>query len=195
MGVSLGRNSTALAQFDLIVEEQIQRFSEARSIRHARDGSLTMAHYHACLTTLFHQTYIGRTHWRWILNDLEATGYAGSNPRTTPPHSSCQAFVGLLHYVADEIPIARLAIAAVLEGIGARHGAAYGRLLVEVLHLRKSQASFFLGHGATDKTHAVELREAIAQNELTADEWMWMNHAASTGGAFYRAMYDHEAFE
>jgi hypothetical protein len=213
----------AATQFDAIVEEQVERFSEARFLRRAKEGALQMSQYHALLTTLFHQTYSGpytfarasvnctwrheaakeyllqhaeeeRTHWRWMLNDLVTTGYSGPDPRSLPPHPSCQAFVGLLYYIAEEAPVARLAIAAVLEGIGARHGVTYGRKLLETLHLRPSQASFFLSHGTTDKKHIVELGEVIAQCELSAEEWLWMNHAARTAGLFYRAMYDHEAF-
>jgi heme oxygenase len=135
-----------------------------------------------------------RVHWRWVLNDLAATGYMGSNPRAHPPHASCQAFLGLLYYISEEAPVARLAIAAVLEGIGARHGGTYGRKLLDALQLKPEQASFFLSHGETDKTHTVELRQAIAGCTLTLADWEWMKHAASAAGAFYRAIYDHDAY-
>jgi len=209
--------------FDGVVEEQVPRFPENRFVKLADDGKLGLRHYHLLLTTLFHQTYAApytfsraavkchwrheaakeyllqhaeeeRTHWRWVLNDLAATGYTGPNPRSQPPHPSCQAFLGLLYYIAEEAPVARLAVAAVLEGIGARHGGTYGRKLLEALQLKPTQASFFLSHGQTDKTHTVELRQVIAKCTLTAEEWGWMNHAASMAGVFYRAMYDHEAY-
>jgi hypothetical protein len=215
--------SPEIRGFNAIVDEQISRFTEARIFRRLDDSSLRMKHYHALLTTLFHQTHNGpytfaraaancpwrheaakeyllqhaeeeRTHWRWMLNDLAATGYDGADPRSLPPHPSCQAFIGLLYHVAEEAPIARLAAAAVLEGIGARHGGAYGKRLLELLNLKSSQASFFLSHGTTDRTHIVELKGVIQQCELVAAEWAWMNHAASTAGTFYRAMYDHEGF-
>jgi len=215
--------SAAVVRFDSIVDGQISRFPEARLFSLLEEGRLRISHYHALLLTLFHQTYHGpytfarsavnckwrheaakeyllqhaeeeRTHWRWMLNDLTVSGYAGSDPRSVPPHPSCQTFLGLLYYIAEEFPVGRLAIAAVLEGIGARHGGTYGRRLIEALHLEPSQASFFLSHGTTDRKHIVELRDVIGKCELTTEEWAWMCHAAATAGLFYRAMYDHEGY-
>lgn len=209
--------------FDAVVAKQIVRFPENRLLQRVDAGHLSIAHYHAILTTLFHQTYSGpytfaraavncewrheaakeyllrhaeeeRTHWRWVLDDLQATDYAGPNPRDLPPHPTCQAFIGLQFYISEQVPIARLAIAAVLEGIGATYGGTYGKKLLQTLDLNKSQASFFVSHGETDKTHIIELHEVIVASELTNNEWRWMNHAAESAGQFYRAMYDHEAF-
>jgi Iron-containing redox enzyme len=211
------------ATFDTIVSTEIERFEDNRVFRRLQEGTVRMEHYHALLTTIFHQTYNGpytfaraavncnwrheaakdyllqhaeeeRTHWRWVLNDLSATGYTGPTPRSQPPHPSCQAFLGLVYYISDQVPVARLGIAAVLEGIGARHGTTYGRKLVEGLQLKPAQASFFLGHGQTDKTHTVELRHVIGECALESEDWVWMNHAATMAGSFYRAMYDHDAY-
>ena len=216
-------NADFPAQLDSTIASRIDGFTEARLVRHVEAGTVTMAHYHALLVTVFHQTYSGpytfaragvncewrheeakeylirhaeeeRTHWRWVLDDLASTGYAGPSPRTTPPHPSCQAYIGLNYYIAEHVPVARLAIAAVLEGIGAAHGGAYGGKLLQLLQLSQSQASFFLSHGITDKAHSLELREVIARCSLSSEEWMWMNYAADTAGLFYRAMYDHEAY-
>ncbi|WP_347259322.1 iron-containing redox enzyme family protein [Rudaea sp.] len=213
----------SLSKFDAIVASQIERFPSAKLVRRVQDGNITLAHYHALLTTIFHQTYSGpytfaragvncawhheaakeylirhaeeeRTHWRWVLDDLRATGYAGPSPRDLPPHPACMAYIGLNEFVADRFPVARLAIASVLEGIGATHGGTYGRQLLGALKLTKDQASFFLSHAETDKTHTVELREVIAQCHLDAEEWQWMNYAAETAGMFYRGMYDHEGY-
>lgn len=95
---------------------------------------------------------------------------------------------------AEHVPVGRLAIAAVLEGVGARHGATYGKKVLHALRLEPSQASFLLNHAETDQTHSVELRRVIASCELTPTEWMWMSHAARTAGLFYRAMYDHDGY-
>lgn len=213
----------ARAAFDATVEEQIARFPEARLLKRADSGDLQMSHYHSLLLTLFHQTYSGpytfaraavncewrheaakeylllhaeeeRTHWRWVLSDLEASGYSGPNPRSLPPHPSCQAYIGLNYYIAEQVPVARLAIAAVLEGISARHGGEYGGKLLRALKLKPSQASFFLSHVETDKRHSKELREVIDKCSLTIDEWVWMSHAAHNAGVLYRTMYDHEAY-
>jgi hypothetical protein len=209
--------------FDVTVAEQIARFPDSQFIRNVEAGTISIRHYHTLLTTLFHQTYSGpytfaragvncewrheaakeyliqhaeeeRTHWRWVIDDLASTGYSGPSPRLKPPHPSCQAYVGLNYYVADCAPIARLATAAVLEGIGAAYGGVYGSRLLKALQLSKSQASFFLSHAETDKTHSAELRDVIARCDLTPDEWMWMSHAAEMAGLFYRGMYDHEAY-
>lgn len=216
-------NLAALNAFDDVVAGQIARFPESRLIRHVEQSTVRMPHYHAILSTLFHQTYSGpytfaraavncewrheaakdyllhhaeeeRTHWRWVLEDLRNTGYTGPNLRELPPHPTCQAYIGLNYYVAEHVPVARLAIAAVLEGIGAAHGGTYGRKLLQGLKITNEQASFFLNHAETDKAHTAELREVIGKLDLSADEWRWMNYAAETAGLFYRGMYDHDAF-
>lgn len=211
------------AEFELTVTAAINGFPSARLLQRADTGQVEMRHYHAILSTLFHQTYSSpytfaraavncswhhegakeyllrhaeeeRTHWRWILDDLKATGYTGPDLRHEPPHYSAQAYIGLNYYIAEQVPIARLAIAAVLEGIGAALGGKYGRLLLQTLRLQQSQASFFMTHAETDVVHTAELSEIIAASSLTNEEWRWMNHAAETAGRFYRGMYDHEGF-
>ncbi len=210
-------------QFLKVVEEAIEAFPSNRLCQRVDADSLEMKHYHAILTTIFHQTYSGpytfaraavncswrheaakdyllrhaeeeRTHWRWVLNDLTTTGYQGLSPRNGFPHSTCQAYIGLNYYVAEQMPIARLAIAAVLEGIGGLYGGVYAKRLITKLGLQSHQTQFFLGHSETDKVHTEEIHDVIDQCELTPDEWGWMTHAARTAGQFYRAMYDHEAF-
>jgi len=213
-----------LKNFKEVVDGQVARFPSANLCARVDRGDVAMHHYHAILATLFHQTYSGpytfakaavncswhhevakeyllrhaeeeRTHWRWVLDDLNATDYSVKNLRDLPPHPTCQAYIGLNYYVAEHVPVARLAIAAVLEGIGAVHGETYGRKLLQTVGLRKEQASFFLSHAETDKTHIVELLEVIDQCDLSSDEWRWMNYAAETAGLFYREMYNHEAFQ
>jgi hypothetical protein len=210
-------------RFEITVAAAIEAFPTAKLLQRANAGQVDIQHYHAILSTLFHQTYSSpytfaraavncdwrhetakeyllrhaeeeRTHWRWVLDDLKATGYTGPDLRNEPPHYSTQAYIGLNYYIAEQVPIARLAIAAVLEGIGAALGGKYGRLLLRILKLQKSQASFFLSHAETDVVHTAELSEVIAASSLSREEWRWMNHAAEIAGRFYRAMYDHEAF-
>jgi len=205
------------------VDEAIEAFPHNRLCQRVDAGTLELKHYHAILTTIFHQTYSSpytfaraavncswrceaakdyllrhaeeeRTHWRWVLNDLSSTGHEGPSPRAGFPHQTCQAYIGLNYYMADEMPVARLAVAAVLEGIGARYGGSYARALITQLALDTHQSQFFLGHSETDKLHIADIYKVIDQCELTADEWGCMAHAARTAGRFYRAMYDHEAF-
>lgn len=215
--------SDAIRAFDKVVEEQVDRFPTARLLKRVDAGAIQAPHYHTLLKTLFHQTYSSpytfaraavncdwrhapakeyllrhaeeeRSHWRWVLDDLAATGYQGPDPRSVPPHPCCQAYIGLNYYIAEEMPVARLAIASVLEGIGARYGGTYGARLLRSLNLTPSQATFLVSHGETDKTHSAELRNVIADCTLAAVEWTWMNHAAATAGIFYRAMYDHDGY-
>ena len=142
------------AAFDRTVADAISAFPSARLPQRASAGNVEIRHYHAILATLFHQTYSSpytfaraavncewrheaakeyllrhaeeeRTHWRWVLDDLHATGYKGSDLRREPPHYTTQAYIGLNYYIAEHVPIARLAIAAVLEVIGATHGATF----------------------------------------------------------------------
>ena len=212
-----------IERFEETVGKQISEFPTARLLRRVEQGDVRIEHYHAILTTIFHQTYNGpytfakaavncswrheaakeyllhhadeeKTHWRWVLDDLRSTGYAGPSVRESPPHPSCVAYVGLNFFIAEVAPYARLAIAAVLEGIGATHGGAYGRKFLSALGLGKQHASFFLSHAETDKQHIIDLQRVIGSLDLSDEEWMWMIRAAESAGLFYRGMYDHEGF-
>jgi hypothetical protein len=211
------------SDFHREVTAAIAAFPSAKLVQRVADGSVCLAHYHAILTTLFHQTYSSpytfakaaancpwahegakeyllrhaeeeRSHWRWVLDDLKATAYAGPDPRQQFPHPNCEAYISFNERIAEHMPIARLAIASVLEGIGAAFGSSYGRQLLQRLALKPGQATFFLSHGETDTVHSREIADVIGQSELTSQEWGWMVHAACVAGHFYRAMYDHEAF-
>jgi hypothetical protein len=165
MSIALEQNQKGLSPqmvFEATVAAAIEAFPTARLMQRVKVGQVDMHHYHAILSTLFHQTYNGpytfaqaavncdwrhevakeyllrhaeeeRTHWRWILDDLKSTGFAGPDPRREPPHYTAQAYIGLLYYIAERVPIARLAIASVLEGIGAALGGKYGRILLQTL--------------------------------------------------------------
>lgn len=201
----------------------IQMFPDNRFVSQALSGKATIEHYQTLLLTLFHQTrsspytfsmaaskcswrnstakeYLLRhaleeaKHWEWILDDLEAVGYKAANPRQLLPHPSCEAYISFNERVAAHFPVARLAIAAVLEGIGATHGENYGRKLIEALSLEPKNCTFFLSHAETDKEHSAEIDELIKESDLSAEEWAWMAHAAKTAGLLYRAMYDHDGY-
>jgi hypothetical protein len=219
----MGQDKRDKDEFSQTVEMAIAQFPTNRLCKRIDDGSINISHYHAILTTIFHQTYSSpytfaraavncpwryeiakeyllrhaeeeRTHWRWILDDLTSTDYSGRSPREGLPNLSCQAYIGLNYFVAEHMPVSRLAIAAVLEGIGARHGTIYPGRLIKSLGLDRDQASFFLSHAETDQTHAAEIKDIISQCDLGSKEWEWMNYSARTAGQFYRGMYDHEAF-
>ena len=205
--------------FRAAVEAAVAGFPENAVCQALDAETFEMEDYHRLLLTLFHQTFEGpgtfalagfqapmrfetarhylmhhaeeeSEHWRWVINDLKRTGYTGPDPRQTYPSPETQAYVAFNVYTATRHPIARLAIAAVLEGIGGRWGTPYGRLLIGQLGLKRTQASFFLSHGELDKGHVEEVFGVIDTCELTPAEWGWMAHAARTAGALYRGLYD-----
>ncbi len=212
-----------LQEFETTVSAAIAAFPTSRLIQRIEKGTATLAHYHAILLTVFHQTYLGpynmalaahrcswrhekakeyllrhaieeQSHWRWVLDDLRATGYGGPDPRTLFPHITCEAYVSFAERVSEQAPYARLATNSVLEGIAAEFGGRFGALLIRQLGLKRDQVSFFINHGDTDKAHVPEIRGVIADCTLNPIEWGWMHRTAAVAGAYYRGMYDHEAF-
>ena len=142
---------------------------------------------------LLHHANEEKLHWQWVLNDLNKTGYRTHNPedlQSLPPLPACQNYVAFNYYVAMKMPVARLAIAAVLEGIGAQYGGDYARKTCQLLQLKPDQAQFYIGHGDSDRAHIVDIWRTIDECDLTSDEWQWMIQAAQTAGTLYRAMYD-----
>jgi len=125
-----------------------------------------------------------------VINDLRATGDTGPDPRSVFPEPACHAYVAFNVYTALRAPLARLGIAAVLEGIGGTHGSVYGAKVVRMLGLKKTEASFFLGHGAVDTGHANEVLRIIDASDPSGAEWEWLAHAARMAGILYRRMYD-----
>jgi hypothetical protein len=210
-------------RLELEVGRQIAQFEQAALLRHVRAGTVRLEHYHAILTTVFHQTRDGpyafalaaahcswrhvaakeyllqhaeeeRTHWRWVLDDLASTGYRGPDCVTLPIHPTTERYLGFLRDISEHTPLGRLAAAAVLEGIGATFGGQYGRRLLTLLGLEPTQATFFTSHGETDKVHTEELWQILRACELDSSEWLELEAAARLTGTYYRAMYDHEAF-
>jgi hypothetical protein len=101
----------------------------------------------------------------------------------------------LNYHVADFEPLARLATAAVLEGIGPRYSAELGAKLLGALKIGPEAASFFISHGETDKRHWQELLGVIERLDLSGDQWRKMCAAAQTAGRLYAAMYDHDGYD
>jgi len=209
----------SLDRFELKVNDLVAQFPENQFMKRLDRNELNRSHYQSLLLMLLHQTVNGpgalamagamlppsmwearqyllhhadeeKTHWQWILNDLSSTGYSGSDPRESPPHPACAAYIGYNYYIALRYPIARLAIAAVLEGIGATHGKVYALKVGTLLHLRSDQLQFFLGHGDTDVGHTREIFEVLGKSQLSREDWRVMGDTASTALVLYRAMYD-----
>jgi heme oxygenase len=181
-----------------------------------------MRDYHAVLCTLFHQVSSGsgsfalaasqldlhywdakdyllhhaeeeKTHWQWILNDLRETGFAAPTPDQELPSAACEAYIAYNYYVAQRRPLGRLAIAAVLEGIGATYSKAYAMKVTRLLNLRPAQLQFFLGHGDTDVGHVKDIFDVLRRTPLSEKEWDVMTHTANTGFVLYQAMYEEAA--
>lgn len=201
------------------VQAAVDRFPGNRMCARLDAGAFTMPDYHAILLMIFHQTFEGpstfalagahcaprrhevrdyllhhadeeKAHWQWVINDLRRTGYAGPDPRDLFPQPACQAYIAFNVYTALRNPMARLAIAATLESIGATHGKNYATRLCRHLALEPAQASFFFGHGDTDVGHTADILGVLSAQDLDEEDWDWMCHAARTSGALYTAMYD-----
>jgi hypothetical protein len=130
-----------------------------------------------------------RTHWTWILNDLQKTNYAGTLPNLELPSAKALAYVSLNYFAATVYPITRMGIAMVLEGIGSSFGHKYGSLLIDALKLNKDQVSFLIGHGESDTKHTAELWEVLDQCHLHPQEWSWMCKMAETAAQLYTRIY------
>lgn len=210
------------SEFLKIVDQMVKAFSSNAMVVKLESGCFEMADYHAILHMLFHQTYEGpstfalagahcdprlyevrdyllhhadeeKNHWQWVIHDLENTGYTGKDPRELFPHSACQAYIAFNVYVSLRHPLSRLAIATVLESIGANHGKRSATAIGKTLQLKPNQLSFFFGHGDTDVGHTEEILKVIDSCPLTTRDWQWMCHAARTAGELYINMYNEAA--
>ena len=206
-------------EFLKIVEERVAKFPDNTICNKVISDTVTMADYHQILLMIFHQTFYGpstfalaaahcqtkhhkvreylmhhadeeKSHWNWVVSDLKKTGYNGPNPVDTLPKTACQAYIAFNFFVATHHPLARLAIATVLESIGASFGKKYATRLCKNLKLTPDKAQFFFGHGDTDVGHTAEIIKVIDGCELSPDEWNWMCHSAETAGKLYQAMYE-----
>ncbi len=208
--------------FQQAVAEAVASFPANAMCRRLDAGDFAMQDYRRLLRTLFHQTFEGpatfalagfhcplrheaaraylmkhaeeeKHHYEWLISDLRNVGDDGPDPRSTFPGPATAAYVAFNVYCALREPVARLAIAAVLEGIGGRHGTTYGRRLATTLGLTRAQASFFLSHGELDVGHVEEVLATIDACDLGPRDWAFMAHAARTAGALYNGMYDEAA--
>lgn len=210
------------AEFLKTIEEAVETFPKNGMCRLLESEQFSMSHYHSILQMIFHQTFQGpstfalagahcdlrlhevrdyllhhadeeKSHWQWVISDLRKTGYTGPDPKDTFPETACQAYIAFNVYTAVKFPLARLAIAAVLESIGANYGKKYATLLCRQLKLKPEQALFFYGHGDTDVGHTQDIINVIDKCELSEYDWRWMVHSARTAGKLYTAMYDEAA--
>ncbi|MBI4966541.1 MAG: hypothetical protein HZC25_00345 [Rhodospirillales bacterium] len=197
------------------VNDAALAFPENKLCRRVVAGQIGLPDYHAVLQLLFHITYEGaavsalaaaqcppdreavrayllhqadqvKDHWRWVLNDLEATGFTGTDPRQGFPSPACQSYIAYNYYVALRAPVARLAVIAVMNAIAGSFSQNYSAKLFQILKLKPSQASFFFRSSGADD----ELMAVIRATPMDGRDWLWMANAARTASTLYRAVYD-----
>lgn len=210
------------AKFLQVVKTQVDLFPTNTLCQRLEKNTFTLTDYQNLLLMIFHQTFQGpstfalagaqcpsclhqvrdyllhhadeeKSHWEWVINDLKNVGYAGPDPRELQPQLACQSYVAFNVYAAMKFPVGRLAIATVLESIGANYGKKYATLIHNNLQLNPNQITFFFGHGDTDVGHTQDILDILKGCHLTANEWGLMSHYAFVAGSLYRAMYDEAA--
>jgi hypothetical protein len=211
---------SSLTQFKAMVNDVVAHFPDNNMCKLLDEGKFQMKDYHGILLMIFHQTFNGpstfalaagqcdpkfwkardylihhseeeKSHWQWVIGDLKNTGYTGKDPRELFPRTACQAYLAFNVFTALKNPLGRLAIATVLESIGATYGKKYATQLCASLKLDpKTQAVFFFGHGDTDVGHTEDLFKILEECELAEDDWEKMINCARVGGELYRSMYN-----
>jgi hypothetical protein len=208
--------------FEAAVHALIAQGANNAMMRRIDEGVVTMRDYHSILCTLFHQVSLGpgafalaasqldqdhwevksyllhhadeeKTHWKWILSDLRETGFTDVMPDKAFPSVACEAYIAYNYYVAQRRPLCRLAIAAVLEGLGSTYSKAMATKLGQLLTLGPSQLRFFLGHGDTDVGHVKDIFDVLRRSPLSDRDWKLMEHTAKTAFILYRGMYEEAA--
>lgn len=208
-----------MQQFKQTVEKSVETFEQNSVLKKLRDKSITLKDYENVLLSIFHQTFEGpstfalaaahcdprnhdlksyfmkhadeeKDHWKWVVSDLKNIGYTGKDPSLQLAPTATHAYVAFNVYTAMRHPLSRLAIAIVLESIGASFGKKYATALCEQLSLKPNQAVFFFGHGDTDVGHTQELYEVLEKQSPSEDDFKKMTHAAQVAGELYAAIYE-----
>jgi len=216
--VNFGQGNSK-SDFLKIVDEEVASFKSVNFLRKLEDRKVTIGDYHRLLTSIYHQSRNGaltfalagsnvpheyweaqsylikhaeeeKAHWQWTLNDLKATNFHGVSPTESFPSPATFSYIAFNFYVAHRYPVCRLAIAAVLESLGANYGKAYAQELCRILNLKPEQVVFFYGHGDTDVGHTQEILSVIDKCNLDSRAWEEMCYVARTGGQLYRQIYN-----
>ena len=156
-------------------------------------GSMVDSRYFKIREYLFHHAEEEQHHWKWIIQNLEDTGYEGKDPREKFPEVPTQAYISFAMYLAHKQPVARLAMAYMLESLSGKLGIEYGRKAAHQLTLSREQMSFFLLHGELDQGHSHDILDVLQDAPLTPYEWAWCEYAAECTAQFYKALYNHAA--
>ena len=201
------------------VAQAIAEFEKNTAFAAVERGEFTRQDYQQLLLHLFYQTYEGPSsfalagvncalqnkaaseyllahaeeenlHYRWVIDDLKSVGYTGPSPVDLTPPPDTLAYVSFNFYIAQRQPLARFAIATVLEGIAAELGAHYGQKMMACADLKPENCTFFTSHSVLDVSHCDDLWKVIETFQLSDTEWAWMELAAQTAGKLYAAIYN-----
>ena len=153
-------------------------------------GSMCDSRFFKIREYLFHHAEEEQDHWKWIIQNLRDTGFEGADPRETFPSFQTQAYVSFAMYLAHKQPVARLAMAFVLEGLSGALGIDYGAKVAQQLGLQREQLSFFLLHGELDKGHSHDILDVLEASTFTPYEWAWCEYAADCTLYLYRDIYN-----
>lgn len=129
-------------------------------------------------------------HEQMVSADLERAGLLEPGLLGSEPLPATQAFIGYLYYVGLALgPIPRLGYSYWAEN-------AYGFLdpmLSEAraeLELVDEDMTFFVSHARVDVKHFEEVKEAIAENARTEEDWRGVRNVAATTLCLTAAMLD-----
>lgn len=139
---------------------------------------------------LLHHSEEEMGHERWAYDDLRVMGVDDGAIEAGRPTHSCQALVGLTHYVAHhENPLGLFGWMYVLEAVGSDLGPSVGDELRKVFDLKDGGVKFVEGHGINDAEHAADLEEQIAAHVTRPEDAAAVEQVAETVGDLYVRMF------
>lgn len=217
--MNMNKFESNIDQFKQVVHTAIDNFKDNWLFKRVDSGQAGIIDYHNYLRMIFNQTYEApgtfalagancssdyweirdylirhaeeeRTHWQWVIEDLESTGYKGPDVRTVFAPIECQQYVAYNQYLATKMPVARLGAAAVLEGIGGTYAKAVSTKVASLMKLNDSQLKFTFGHGDTDVGHTKDIFDLLQKSSLPPREWANLTNAAFISGQLYKQMYN-----
>lgn len=197
----------------------LANFEDNRAFEALRKDQYSRTQYRNLLLMLFHQTFNGpsafalagglsspddhewrdyllahaaeeASHWKWILEDLEACGYKGEDPRLSLPPAETADYIALNYFVSLRCPPARLGIALFLESVGPRFGQTYIPMLAKQAEVDHSAMKFFASHTVTDADHEQTLVSLISNRDFEESEMKWFVFAIENAARLYKTIWD-----
>ena len=129
-------------------------------------------------------------HEQMVTHDLERAGLLDEAMLEADPLPPTQAFIGYLYYVGLALgPIPRLGYSYWAENAYGFLDPILSRARTE-LDLGDQDMTFFVSHARVDVKHFEEVKEAVAENARTEDDWRGVMNVAATTLALTGAMLD-----